>query len=56
VPSTGGKILHVPLKEPAEKAFFAAVELAVSTELEGKVPGTPSLPYVYRGLCGKVWK
>jgi anti-sigma-K factor RskA len=56
VPATGGKILHVPLQEPAEKAFFAAVELAVSIEQAGVVPATPTQPYVYRGLCGKVWK
>lgn len=56
VPLTGGKILHVALKEPADKAFFKAVELAVSIEPAGAVPAQPTQPYVYRGLCGKVWK
>lgn len=57
------KILHLNLAEPAEKAFFAAVELAVSIEPETKAgplsnsaPRSPTLPYVYRGLCGKVWR
>lgn len=50
------KILHMTLPEPAEKVFFPAVELAVSVEPDGTVPVVPTQPYVYRGLCGKIWK
>lgn len=52
----GQKILHMTLPEPAEQAFFPAVELAVSIEADGTVPSVPSGPYVYRGLCGKIWR
>jgi len=51
-----GKILRMNLDEPAEKAFFTAVELAVSIEPGAQPPAAPTLPFVYRGLCGKVWK
>lgn len=53
---TAGKILHMTLAEPAEKAFFPAVELAVSLEPGPQPPAAPTQPFVYRGLCGKVWK
>lgn len=46
---------HLALNEPAEQAFFSAVELAVSLEPAGTQPATPSQPFVYRGLCGKLW-
>jgi anti-sigma-K factor RskA len=39
----------------AEVAFQRAVELAVSIEAAGSLPVQPTLPYVYRGLCGKLW-
>jgi len=51
-----GKVLHMSLTEPAEKAFFSAVELAVSIEPSEQPPAEPTQPFVYRGLCGKVWK
>ncbi len=50
------KWAHMTLSEPAEKAFFTAVELAVSLEAVGAQPGAPNQPYVYRGLCGKLWR
>lgn len=50
------KILRLTLSEPAERIFFTAVELAVSIEAGDRAPGAPSAPFVYRGLCGKVWK
>ena len=46
----------MPLSEPAEKVFFPAVELAVSMEPLGSTPAAPTQPYVYRGLCGKLWR
>lgn len=33
-----------------------AVELAVSIETAGETPAQPTAPFVYRGLCGKLWK
>jgi anti-sigma-K factor RskA len=51
-----GNILHMSLSQPAEDAFFPAVELAVSIEPDARPPGQPAQPFVYRGLCGKVWK
>lgn len=51
-----GQILHMNLTQPAEVVFFPAVELAVSVEADGASPAQPTLPFVYRGLCGKVWK
>jgi hypothetical protein len=32
------------------------VELAVSIEREGSPATSPTLPYAYRGLCGKLWR
>jgi anti-sigma-K factor RskA len=55
-PLPTGKFTHLALDEPAEKVFFPAVELAVSLEPSGARPAAPSLPYVYRGLCGKLWR
>lgn len=56
VPLTEGKFTHVTLGEPAEKAFFPAVELAVNLEPAGTRPQAPSSTFVYRGLCGKLWR
>lgn len=47
---------HLTLNEPAEQVFFPAVELAVSLEPVGSQPVTPTTPFVYRGLCGKLWR
>ncbi len=55
-PLPAGKWAHMALNEPAEKTFFTAVELAVSLEAAGTQPNAPSQPYVYRGLCGKLWR
>lgn len=43
------------IAQPAEALFQRAVELALSIEAVGDVPAAPSGPYVYRGLCGKLW-
>ena len=55
-PLPEGKFVHLALDEPAEQVFFPAVELAVSIEPAGVRPGAPSSAFVYRGLCGKVWR
>lgn len=46
---------RVPLPQPAEALFQRAVELAVSLEAAGRLPAQPGSPFVYRGLCGKLW-
>lgn len=51
-----GAFVSVPLSRPADETFFPAVELAVSLESVGASPAQPSGPFVYRGLCGKLWK
>ena len=55
-PIPAGKWVQVPLPEPAERLFSQAVELAVSVERADAKPLTPQQPFVYRGLCGKLWK
>jgi anti-sigma-K factor RskA len=55
-PIPNAKFARVSLPEPAEKLFFTAVELAVSIEAKGSQPATPSQPFAYRGLCGKLWQ
>lgn len=55
-PLPEGKFTHIELDAPAEKVFFPAVELAVSVEVAGARPEAPSTPFVYRGLCGKLWR
>ncbi|MFO6419580.1 anti-sigma factor domain-containing protein [Hylemonella sp. W303a] len=47
---------HVSLAESAEQVFFPAVELAVSLESLGTRPEAPTQAFVYRGLCGKLWR
>jgi len=56
MPAAQDKFASLILKEPAEAAFFPAVELAVSIEVAGATPVTPAGAFVYRGLCGKLWK
>ena len=51
-----GKFVSADLPQPAEDIFFHAVELAVSLEPAGVLPQQPTGPFVYRGLCGKLWK
>lgn len=55
-PANQGQIVHMTLPQAAEEAFFPAVELAVSVESDSQAPQHPTQPFVYRGLCGKVWK
>lgn len=55
-PLPEGRFTHITLDGPAEEVFFPAVELAVSLEAAGARPAAPSTPYVYRGLCGKLWR
>ncbi len=55
-PVPGGKFVSVELPMEAEKIFFSAVELAVSVEPKQAKPAQPSGAFVYRGLCGKLWK
>ncbi len=45
------------LPRPAEDLFAQAVELGVTLEAQGGTPAAPSATgYVYRGLCGKLWR
>lgn len=55
-PMPNGKWTHMALNETAEQVFFPAVELAVSLEPIGAQPSAPTQPFVYRGLCGKLWR
>lgn len=55
-PMPNGKWTHLQLSDTAEQVFFPAVELAVSLEPLGTQPGAPTQPFVYRGLCGKLWR
>jgi anti-sigma-K factor RskA len=55
-PVPAGPFVHVPLPEPAETLFSQAVELGVTLETQGNSPSMPSAGWVYRGLCGKVWR
>ena len=51
-----GSFVSVPLPQVADELFARAVELGVSVEVAGSLPAQPSMPFVYRGLCGKLWK
>lgn len=55
-PIPNGRFISLHLSEPAETTFQTATELAVSLEPQGLVPAHPSSTFVYRGLCGKIWK
>jgi anti-sigma-K factor RskA len=55
-PIPNGAFASAPLAQPAERVFFHAVELAVSIEAAGSLPVQPGGAFVYRGLCGKLWK
>lgn len=50
------RFVSVVLAQPAEVVFKDAKELAVSIEMQGATPKLPSGAFVYRGLCGKVWR
>ena len=48
---------RVALPRPAEDLFAQAVELGVTLEAPGSAPTVPSAAgFVYRGLCGKLWR
>ncbi len=51
-----GKFVQVPLAQTSEALFASAVELALSIEADGAQPTSPGGPFVYRGLCGKLWR
>ena len=51
-----GAFVQAPLPDVAEKVFAQAVELGVTLEAVGAAPTVTSGPWVYRGLCGKVWR
>jgi anti-sigma-K factor RskA len=51
-----GAFVNVALPQTSEKLFAAATELAVSIEPINTSPPQPSGAFVYRGLCGKLWR
>jgi anti-sigma-K factor RskA len=51
-----GAFVNVGLPQTSEKLFAAATELAVSVEPINLAPLQPSGAFVYRGLCGKLWR
>ncbi len=55
-PIPSGRFVSLRLNAPSETTFQTAIELAVSLEPQGQTPAHPSGAFVYRGLCGKVWK
>ena len=55
-PVPQGSFVQVPLSEPSEKLFASAAELALSIEPANSAPVQPSGAFVYRGLCGKLWR
>lgn len=50
-----GSFGGLDLEQPAEAVFARAQELALSVEPVGALPAAPGGPFVYRGLCGKLW-
>lgn len=55
-PAPSGDFASVTLPNTSEEMFSIASELALSIEPLSRKPALPSGPYVYRGLCGKLWK
>ena len=55
-PVPQGPFVQVPLSQTSEKLFSSATELALSLEPTGSAPTQPGGPFVYRGLCGKLWR
>lgn len=51
-----GAFVQVPLAQTSEQLFAGAAELALSIEPAASAPTEPSGPFVYRGLCGKLWR
>ena len=55
-PIPNGNFVSAPLPQIAETLFVNAEQLAVSVEQRGSLANQPGSPWVYRGLCGKLWK
>lgn len=55
-PVPQGSFVQVSLAQPSDKLFATATELAVSIEAAGSAPAQPGSAFVYRGLCGKLWR
>ena len=55
-PIPQGAFEHATLSAEADTLFAKARELAVSREPVGSTPAQPSGAFVYRGLCGKLWR
>jgi anti-sigma-K factor RskA len=55
-PIPQGAFVRANLPKPAEDLFLQAVELGITFEAAGSTPTAPSGAYVYRGLCGKLWR
>jgi anti-sigma-K factor RskA len=55
-PVPQGRFVQVALAQTSETLFANAVELALSIESETAAPLLPNGPFVYRGLCGKLWR
>ncbi len=51
-----GRFVQVPLPESSEALFANAKELALTVEPAGSTPAKPGGDFVYRGLCGKIWR
>lgn len=51
-----GAFVSIELAADSETTFRKARELALSHEAIGSRPAQPSGAFVYRGLCGKLWK
>jgi anti-sigma-K factor RskA len=51
-----GKFVQVALAQTSETLFASATELALSIETVTAAPLLPSTPFIYRGLCGKLWR
>lgn len=55
-PIPQGAFERATLSTEADTLFAKARELAVSREPIGASPARPSGAFVYRGLCGKLWR
>ena len=55
-PVPQGAFVQVPLSDTSDKLFATATELALSVEPAGTAPLQPGGAFVYRGLCGKLWR
>lgn len=51
-----GAFVQVTLARTSEQLFASAAELALTVEPSGSAPALPSGAFVYRGLCGKMWR